>query len=142
MDFARFLVWLNCVLFVGFGLGFMLAPEALAALVTGSAPATSSAMIDMRATYGGLALGLATLFGLCARDPRYVRLGLQGVLSVMVALVVGRLLGIALDGSPNIFMFVLLAAEVVMAGLSVLAQTVGQQTGSGIASNTSVEQTR
>lgn len=140
MSLARFLVWLNCVLFVGFGLGFMLAPDALATLVTGAAPATASAVTDMRATYGGLALGLAILFGLCAQNVSHVRLGLQGVLAVMAALAVGRFLGMMLDGSPNVFMFVLLAAEIVMAGLALFA--LWQQGLTRLASNTSVEPTR
>ena len=121
MKFGRTLVWVNCWLFVGFGLGFVFAPDTLATLITGAAPATPSAMTDMRATYGGMALGLALIFGLCARNEGSVRLGVQGVLAVMVALVVARTLGILLDGAPNTFMFVLLLAEIVMAFLASFA---------------------
>lgn len=121
MGLVRFLLWLNCALFLAFGLGFMVLPEPLAELVTGAAPETASAVTDMRATYGGLALGLAVVFGLCARNPDYLRLGMHGVLAVMLALAAGRLLGMAVDGAPNVFMFVLLAAEVGMAALVVFA---------------------
>ena len=121
MKFGRTLVWVNCWLFVGFGLGFVFAPDTLATLITGAAPATPSAMTDMRATYGGMALGLALIFGLCARNEGSVRLGVQGVLAVMVALAVARTLGILLDGAPNTFMFVLLLAEIVMAFLASFA---------------------
>ncbi|PKM44009.1 MAG: DUF4345 domain-containing protein [Gammaproteobacteria bacterium HGW-Gammaproteobacteria-1] len=121
MEFGRIVVWINCGLFVGFGLGFVFTPEALAAVITGAAPATPSAMTDMRATYGGMALGLALIFGLCARNGESVRLGVHGVLAVMVALAVARTLGMLLDGSPNTFMFVLLLAEVVMAFLALWA---------------------
>lgn len=121
MEFGRIVVWINCGLFVGFGLGFVFTPVVLAAVITGAAPATPSAMTDMRATYGGMALGLALIFGLCARNGESVRLGVHGVLAVMVALAVACTLGMLLDGSPNTFMFVLLFAEVVMAFLALLA---------------------
>lgn len=118
MKHGKILVLANCGLFVAFGLGFALAPEQLALLLTDSSPATPSAMTDMRATYGGMALGLATIFWLCARNETYVRLGVQGVLSVMVALALARTLGMLVDREPNTFMFVLLAAEGVMAVLA------------------------
>ena len=121
MKLSVALLWANCALFMVFGLAFVLIPETLAAVVTGAVPGTPSAATDMRATYGGMAFGLGGMFGLCARDPRFVRLGVQGVLLVMAALSSGRLLGMALDGSPNVFMFVLLGAELAMAGLAIVA---------------------
>lgn len=113
--FAKILVWVNCWLFVAFGLGFMLKPLFLAHLITDTVPSTTSAITDMRATYGGMALGLAFIFGQCARLEPYHYIGMQGVFAVMTGLAVSRVLGIILDGNPNIFMFVLLAAEVIMA---------------------------
>lgn len=121
MKFGKTVVWINCWLFVGFGLGFVLAPEALAALITGAAPATPSAMTDMRATYGGMALGLAFIFGLCAKNEESVRLGAKGVLAVMVGLAVARALGILIDGEPNIYMWLLLLAEAIMAMMAFVA---------------------
>jgi hypothetical protein len=130
MEHGRILVLANCGLFVAFGLCFALAPERIALLLTDSSPATPSAITDMRATYGGMALGLATIFWLCARKEAYVRLGVQGVLAVMVALALTRTLGMLVDTAPNIFMFVLLAAEGVMAvlALAVLRDAKKKQT--------------
>jgi len=121
MKFSVVLLGVNGCLFVAFGLGFMLIPETLAAFLTGAAPETPSAVTDMRATYGGMALGLGVMFGLCARDPRYLRLGVEGIVGVMAALALARLVGMVLDGSPNVFMFVLLGAELAMAGMAVAA---------------------
>jgi len=118
MKFEKTLVWANCWLFAAFGLGFMFLPESLATLITGAAPATPSAMTDMRATYGGMALGLAVIFGLCARKEGHLRLGVQGVLAVMVALAGARLFGMLLDGRPNVFVFTLLLTEGAMALLA------------------------
>lgn len=126
MKFGKVLVWINFWLFIAFGLGFVLAPEALATLITGAAPITPSAITDMRATYGGMALGLASIFGFCGRNEDYVQLGVQGVFAVMVALAGARIFGMVIDGTPNIFMFALLFAEVVMAILAFSALRQGK----------------
>jgi hypothetical protein len=121
MKFGKTILWINCWLFVVFGLGFMFVPETLATIITGAAPATPSGMTDMRATYGGMALGLAFIFGLCARSEASVRLGTQGVLAVMASLAVARVIGIIVDGEPNLFIWLLLFAEAVMAVVAFLA---------------------
>jgi hypothetical protein len=70
MRFAVVLLWITSVLFVGFGIGAAAAPRELALFITGGAPSIPSAIIDMRATYGGVALGMGLCFGLCATRPR------------------------------------------------------------------------
>jgi hypothetical protein len=77
-------------------------------------------MTDMRATYGGMALGLAFIFGLCTKDEKDVRLGVRGVLVTMTALAGSRLFGMLLDGSPTILISVLFVAEALMASLALL----------------------
>ncbi len=49
-------------------------------------------MIDMRATYGGTALGLGLFFGFCARNPAVLRAGLLASLMVLSGIAGGRLL--------------------------------------------------
>lgn len=68
----------------------------------------------MRATYGGMTLGLGVLFGLSARDPRTVRLGVWGIIVVMMCMAGARLFGMLKDGTPNQIMYIYLAAEIVM----------------------------
>lgn len=121
MRFSRTLLWINCVLFIAFGLAFALTPQWFATLFTGAAPTTSSAMIDMRAVYGGVALSLAFLFAQCARNDVYLKLGMQTMLAVMLGLASARSLGIVLDGEPNLMIWLLLASEVVMAALALFA---------------------
>ena len=118
MRFANGLIWLNAIVFVAYGAGFAVAPEALAIWVTGSAPGTPSGLIDLRATYGGMSIGLGLFFALTARDPSRHRLGLQAVLVVMVCMAGTRLLGITLDGTPNSKMWIYLALEILVAGLA------------------------
>ena len=71
----------------------------------------------MRATYGGISLGLAVFWGWCARGRNTQHAGLLSSLLVLSAAAFGRLIGMIVDGSPNVFMFVLFAAEVLFAAL-------------------------
>jgi hypothetical protein len=121
MKYSRYLVWANCALFAAFGLGFTFFPGLLSSIVAGSEPTSPSAVIDMRATYGGMALGLAFLFWLCTKDKQAVYIGVRGVLGLMVLLALSRLFGIIVDGSANSFMYLLLGAEVLMAVLAAIA---------------------
>ncbi len=121
MKVANNLLWVNALLFLAFGLGFMFAPAFFSQTITGASPATSSAMIDMRATYGGIAIGLAIFWGWCARGNNTQLAGLLSSLLVLAATAFGRILGILMDGAPNIFMFILLAAELLFVGLIVFA---------------------
>jgi hypothetical protein len=100
---------------------FYCCANALSLLLTGAAPGTASAMTDMRATYGGTALGLGLFFGFCARDPNILRTGLLASLIVLSGIAGGRLFGIFVDGSPNGWMFLLLAAELLFVGLMAMA---------------------
>lgn len=121
MKFPTTLLWINAVLFVAFGAGFLIAPGFLSHFITGASPGTTSATIDMRATYGGVALGIGFFFGFCARQPDTLRVGLLASLLVLSGIVGGRLVGIFVDGSPNTFMFFLLATELLFVGLAALA---------------------
>jgi hypothetical protein len=121
MKFATTLLWLNAVLFIIFGMCFLVAPGFFANLITEAIPATSSACIDMRATYGGMGLGIGLVFALCARHPATVSLGLIASLMVLGAIVAGRLIGFVVDGSPNLFMSLMLSAELLFIVLLVVA---------------------
>ncbi len=121
MKFPTSLLWLNSVLFVVFGACFIAAPGLLANVITGAAPGTSSALIDMRATYGGMGLGIGLFFGFCARRPTTVQVGLFASLFVLGTTAIARLVGFAVDGSPNVFMFLLVSAELLFVALIVVA---------------------
>ena len=117
MNNAKFLLWVNAILFVLFGVGFILAPLPLAQWITGSTPSTTSGIIDLRATYGGLALGIGIFWALCASNGSE-RNGLLSAILVLSAVAIGRITGILLDGTPNLFMFLLLTAEIIFAALN------------------------
>jgi hypothetical protein len=109
------ILWLNAMLFIAYGLGFALIPETLGQLLVGDAPDTTSAVIDMRATYGGMTIGLGIVFALLAAREEFVSVGLKGVIAVMALMAGTRLLGIVVDGQHNSVMTLYLIAEVLMA---------------------------
>lgn len=115
------LLWINSALFVVFGVCFIVAPEFFASVITGALPGTPSAFIDMRATYGGMGLGIGLLFGFCARQSSTVQVGLIAALLVLGSTATARLVGFLADGSPNVFMFLLLGAELLFVALLVVA---------------------
>jgi hypothetical protein len=121
MGLPKVLLWINCVLFILFGLAFALTPQWFATLLTGASPSTSSGVTDMRAVYGGVALALAYLFAQCAANNAYTKLGVQNIVAVMIGLATARSLGIALDSHPNVMMHLLLASEIIMALLAIFA---------------------
>src|SRR2546422_773211 len=121
MKFAVILLWVTAALFAGFGVGFVAAPEQLAKFITGSAPSIPTAVIDMRATYGGVAFGMGLFFGLCAARPRWVRPGLFGSLLVVASIAMARCVGLVVDRGPNAVMLLLLSTEVIFVGLYAVA---------------------
>jgi len=123
MKFSSSLLWANGLLFVLFGIGFLIQPDQLAMLITQSAPVSSSGLTDMRATYGGLSLGIGLYLGLCARTGEN-RSGLLVSLFVLSCAALGRILGIYLDGKPTSMIILLLTAEIIFSILSVVALTL------------------
>ena len=90
MKFPTVLLWINAAFFLLFGALFLVAPGVFAELLTGAAPATTNALIDIRATYGGMALGIGLFFAFCARQQASVRIGLIASLLVAAGIVFGR----------------------------------------------------
>ena len=121
MNFAKALVWLTAGIFFLFGLAFTFAPVAAAEFMTGAAPAEGSPRIDMRSTYGGVSMGVGVVLGMLARRPATLRLGVVAVAAIMLGMASARILGMALDGNPNTWMFVNLALEVGAFGAALVA---------------------
>jgi uncharacterized membrane protein len=121
MKFAANLLRVNAVLFIVFGICFVVAPEFFAYELTRSVPWTSSALIDMRATYGGMGLGIGLLFWFLASQRETVIAGLVSSFLLLGATAMARMVGFVADGSPNIFMQVRFGAEVLFVVLSAAA---------------------
>jgi hypothetical protein len=121
MKFATNLLRVNAALFIAFGACFIVAPEFFADALTGSEPWTTSATIDMRATYGGMGLGIGLAFWFLARQRETVIAGLVGALLVLAATAMARMIGFVADGSPNMPMLLLFGAEVLFVALAASA---------------------
>lgn len=111
-------VRITAAIFVFYGVGFIVAPETMSLNVTGTVPATPNALIDMRATYGGMSLAVGVLLFVLAANPALVRSGLMGVAMLMAGMAGGRAWGMIADGSASATMVIYLAFEVTIAALA------------------------
>ena len=121
---GRLSLYASALAFLGFGAWFVAIPRALTDLVSVELPSATS-MIEIRGVYGGAFLGIGLLFMLGATRSTWFRFGLVAEALIMGGLVVGRLVGIAADGRPTMFLAVLLASEVVAAGTAIYALCYG-----------------
>ncbi len=121
MRFATNLLWIDAALFSIFGLGFIVAPGVLAVWLTGGLPATSDAMTDMRATYGGMGLGVGLSIAFCARQRETIFAGLCGVVLILGAIALARTLGVIVEGGANAPVWGMLGLEVLFVSLQCVA---------------------
>ena len=98
MRFARFVLILQAVIMAGVSLAYWLRPYEMANL-NGMLLMESASVSHMRVYYGGLQLGLALFLLWSARAPERVRPALVMLMITMLALVLGRLVSLWLDGS-------------------------------------------
>ena len=115
---ASMLVWIAGLVFVLYGMAFALAPVEMAAWATGDAPDTPSAVIDMRATYGGMSIALGATILLLGLRASTLSLALLIIAIVLLAMAVTRLIGMVVDGTPNATMIIYLVLEIVGAVLA------------------------
>ena len=120
MGFARAYLYFVGVMGLFFGLWYLVAPAGMTD-PTGFGPLGPNAVTDVRATYGGFQIGLGLFTLWAAADPTRVRMGL-----VLQALTIGaigscRLVGFAVDGSPNGFLISAIVTEITFTALALFA---------------------
>lgn len=89
----------------------------------GGAITTPSMANEMRANYGGMHLGIATLMALGAARPAYQTPALLLLLTFTAGLCLGRAVSWVLDGAPNRYIRIFFALEVVGVGVAVALLT-------------------
>jgi hypothetical protein len=116
---AKFLLWLNAAVWLGFGLGYTVAPDVFASLAgaTISRPDSYRVMTDV----GVMMVGIALWYVYCALEDSRTRHGLISALLICGGLVVGRLIGIAVSGSANGVSIMYAGLEALDSALLVLA---------------------
>jgi hypothetical protein len=112
-------LWLGAGTFAGAGFAFLLAPGLLQ--LVDLAPETATARSDVRAVFGGLELGVAGLLGLCARRTAWHHVGLLAQALAFGGLATGRLLSLAIDGTPRTLTYALWLPELLGAALAIVA---------------------
>lgn len=113
MTVSQWVIRLNAVFFVVYGLVFMFMPETVLYWVTGSSLNTPSAIIDTRASYGGMSLAIGLLLHYFSIKDVYQKLGLIFVILIMGNMALGRSLGMLTDGDANPIMWLYLIGELI-----------------------------
>lgn len=92
----------------------------MALFVTGSAPDGVSALVDFRATYGGMtfAVGLLLFYLLFIEQ---LRAALVIIIMVLLSMALTRAAGLLVNGSGNAFMYLYLVLEVLGSALAGMA---------------------
>jgi len=117
---SKLFMLINASIFIIYGSVFVFFPvEALQYIVTDT-PNSASSIMDIRATYGGMSIGVGSILYLLARGESTLRIGLLAVLFVMACMVSARLYSIIVDGSRNGYMHLYLILELVAVGLSII----------------------
>lgn len=107
-------IWANSIVFFLYGIGFVLFPENLSQIITETTPTSTSGLIDMRATYGGMSIAFALLLAYMVREQATIRLAVVAVVLMMSGMALGRTVGIVVDGTPNNLMYIYLLLELLM----------------------------
>lgn len=111
------LVWATALINIAIGVFFLVAPDRAAATV-GLTLTDPVARVDVRATYGGMVLGIGVLFAVLAQHAEWVRPGLWGVALVCGGLASGRILGILAGGGTVPMMWGFLALELTVTAMA------------------------
>ena len=120
MKLARGLLFACALVFVGVGAAFLLIPARYAQILEISLP-TAMARMDVRATYGGLELGVGIFLILCAVRRELIRPGLWLLALAIGGFAAGRLVGLFAEGTITRFMMYFLVLELVVTLLAVFS---------------------
>lgn len=108
---GKIVVLLTGWFFVLYGLAFTVAPVEMFILVTAGSIDTLSGVIDARATYGGMSVAVGVVLLLLAKQSSTLSLSLLATAVVLLTMAAGRLIGMVVDGEPNLIMYIYLGAE-------------------------------
>lgn len=115
---SKLLIILTASIFALYGVLFILFPVALFEFATDSVLTGNTAVIDVRATYGGMSLAAGIILFLLSQSTETIRLGLLSVLLLMSGMAFGRIVGIVVDQQANTIMYIYLALELIAASLA------------------------
>ena len=123
----KILVHLVAAFFLFYGISFSLWPSLMFHLVTGAEVSNQTALIDIRATYGGMSFAVAALLHFLALKQERIRLALYFVLLLMCSMALPRTLGMLTDGDANWIMYLYLTLEVLVGGIVIARLKLDKQ---------------
>jgi hypothetical protein len=109
---GRYSLYFFALGFLGFGLLFLVSPTTLTTLADISLP-TPIALMEIRGVYGGFFIGAGLFLLICAWRESWLRPGMMAQATILGGLVIGRVLGLLIDGPANPFIYLLLLSEIV-----------------------------
>ncbi|MGY3686845.1 DUF4345 family protein [Vibrio coralliilyticus] len=109
---SKGLILLTSAVFFFYGLAFAIAPNSMLSHATGGYATSESMLVDMRATYGGMSVGVALILFLLSQKPSTLTMGLLAVIFVNASMATGRIIGLVSDGEANSTMYFYLMLEV------------------------------
>lgn len=125
--FGKWVLGLAGLGFLGFGLAIVVAPAAVLGSV--GIGGSVAGLIELRAFYGGLELGLGAFLLACVARPDWREPGLWSVALVNGGIAAARLLGIALTGEFTGFFAAALVWEIGFTVAATLALRRGAPAG-------------
>lgn len=129
LKLSRFVILLTGLVFLAFGLACVVAPSDVLLAATGAALTHPVALIDLRATYGGMSIGVAVILCVLAADTAFTRTGLMAVLALMLGMAGGRAIGMLIEPSSNSVMWLYLILEIATASVAAILLRQGAQAG-------------
>ena len=128
MNIQSLVIYFAAAFFFLYGLAFTVYPEGMAHLVTESKPRGVSALVDFRATYGGMTAAVgATLFYL--HSIHQIRASLVILIFVLMGMAIARTFGLVIEGAGNFMMYLYLLLEIAGSALAWFAlQRIPEET--------------
>ena len=100
--------------FAGFGIALLIFPNLIG--LVGVKELTNSGLVEIRALYGGLELGIGLFFLLALNRPKWVRATLVAQVCLVGGLALGRIFGlVATNWQAKPVVYLILAAELILA---------------------------
>jgi hypothetical protein len=112
MVFARTVLLVTALALAVIGVGFLWTPVSWAAAID-VVVSTPMGRTDVRATYGGFVLAAGVFLAVCAVRPAWLQAGLAACALIYGGFALGRIIGLAVEGTLSGLMWTFLVIEIV-----------------------------
>ena len=117
---SKIVVALTGLIFLAFGLACVIAPADVLRAATGALLNHPVALIDLRATYGGMSVGVGIILLVLTSSTATIRLGLIAVVALMLGMAGARAIGMVIEPASNAVMLLYLILEIATASVAAI----------------------